>query len=180
MKPLGQYRDIHSHRVEDALRGDTVVSVPPGTHMDPQGTYSVGIHPWATESRIGLAELKQLVSDARRREVVAIGECGFDRLRGGDLDTQRRLFDFHARLAEQLSKPLVIHAVRADDLLLEAAKRHRPKPGMWIIHGYRGKPEAAEALLRAGLALSFGEKYNADTMARTPSERLYRESDAEN
>ena len=179
MRPLDKYADIHSHRAELARRGDTVVNVEPGAIMEEGGTYSVGIHPWTTARRAAsLAQLKQLVATARDPKVVAIGECGFDRLRGGAVETQQKLFDFHARLAERLGKPLIIHAVKADDLLLAAARRHKPAPGQWIIHGFRGKPQAAKALLKAGFSLSLGSKFNPETLAEIPPERLYRETDA--
>lgn len=178
MKPLHRFTDIHSHRPDRATRGDTVVSIAPGDVMVPGGIYSVGIHPWETANRkIGFDELRQLVKVARDGRVVAIGECGFDRLRGGDLQCQGALFDFHARLARKLGKPLVIHSVRADDLLLAAARRHRMMPGEWIIHGFRGKPQAAVALLKAGFGLSIGKKYNPAVLELIPPHRLYHETD---
>lgn len=179
MKPLSRFTDIHSHRKELACDGKTLVSISPSDAMEPCGNYSVGIHPWVTAERaVTLADLKGLVKAARDPRVAAIGECGFDRLRGGSLELQAALFDFHARLAERLDKPLIIHAVRADDLLLAAARRLRPRPGQWIIHGFRGKPEAAQRLLNAGFSLSIGEKFNPGTIKIIPPERLYRETDA--
>ena len=99
---------------------------------------------------------------------MAIGECGFDRLRGGDADTQRRLFDFHARLAERVGKPLIIHAVKSVQELMDARRRIAPTVE-WVIHGFRGKPELARQLQRAGYKLS----------ARVPIPGIhsYRESD---
>ena len=178
MKSLAQYTDIHSHCRDAALRGDTVVSIDPADPMEAGGTYSVGIHPWDTSEPLTLARLKALVAAARDPRVVAIGECGFDRLRGGDIDRQRALFDFHAKLAHRLGKPLIIHSVKSDDLLLNAVRRLRPQPGEWIVHGFRGKPEAARKLLDAGLALSLGKRYNPATLAIIPPERLYRETDS--
>lgn len=177
MKPLALFNDIHSHRADLAERGDTIVSVSPLQPLLPAGTYSVGIHPWETSSNIPLNLLKLLVEKARDPRVVAIGEAGFDRIKGGDLDRQNALFDFHAKLAKKLNKPLIIHAVRADDLLLAAAKKHRPAPGQWIIHGFRGKPAAALALLRAGFSLSFGNFFNQEAFDLTPPDRRYRETD---
>ncbi len=153
--PLDRYSDIHSHDSSRALRGDTVVNIDPGTPMLPGGTYSVGIHPWNTDTPITLSQLKQLVRDARDPRVVAIGEAGFDRLRGGSADIQSALFDFHARLAQRLGKPLIIHCVRAYDSLLAATRRHRPSPDMWIVHGYNRNATLARQLVDAGLHLSF-------------------------
>lgn len=176
-KPLARYTDIHTHDTSLATSGSAVVSIRPGDIMLPGGNYSVGIHPWDTSYPVSCAVLRALVAAAHDSRVVAIGECGFDRLRGGDMTVQQAVFDFHARLAARLDKPLIIHNVRADDMLLAAIRHHRPHPGMWIIHGYRGKPAAATALLRAGFALSIGLRYNPDTAAIIPPERLYRETD---
>lgn len=178
-RPLDRYADIHSHLQGLATRGDTVVSITPDDTMVAGGTYSVGIHPWATDKPIALSELKRLVAMARDERAVAVGECGYDRLRGGAMDCQRRVFEFQARLAARLGKPLIIHCVRAFDLLLASAKRLRPEPGMWIVHGFRGKPALARQLLDAGMSLSLGEKFNPATAAVIPPTRLYHETDAQ-
>lgn len=175
-RPLDQFDDIHAHSLDRATDGRTVVSIEPGTPIQPEGHYSVGIHPWHTDTPVTLSQLKALVAGARDPRVVAIGECGFDALRGGSVERQRALFDFHARLAERLGKPLIIHAVRSDAELHAAIRRIRPRQ-RWIIHGFRGKPQAAQALLQAGYSLSLGHHYNPATEAIIPPDRLYRETD---
>jgi TatD DNase family protein len=178
-RPLDKYADIHSHRLADAVRGDTVVCLSPGQPMQLGGIYSVGIHPWNTTADIPLSRLRQLVAMARDERVVAIGECGFDALRGGSAECQRRVFEFHAKLAERVAKPLIIHAVKSDAHLIAAIKRIKPRQ-RWIIHGFRGKPQAALQMLRAGFSLSLGLKFNPEVEAVIPPDRLYRESDASN
>lgn len=168
MTDLGRYSDIHTHDTSRALDGDAIVCVEPGAELIAGGTYSVGIHPWSTERPVTLGQLRALVSAARDPRVVAIGECGFDRLRGGDADTQRRLFDFHARLAERVGKPLIIHAVKSVQELMDARRRIAPTVE-WVIHGFRGKPELARQLQRAGYKLSAREPI--------PGIHSYRESD---
>lgn len=172
---LESFKDIHSHDRSRALDGDTIVNIEPGEKMLPKGTYSIGIHPWKS-NETGLNELRNLVIGAHDPRVVAIGECGFDKLRGADMDRQQRLFEFHARLAEKTGKPLIIHAVGANDRLVETIRRMRPSVE-WIIHGFRGKPQLALQLLRAGYSLSLGKIYNRDTERVIPASRLYRETD---
>lgn len=177
-RQLSTFADIHSHDPAAARRGDTVVNITPGDPVEPDGWYSVGIHPWDTAAGApSLATLRRLVADGRRDNVVAIGECGFDSLRGGDPYLQDRVFDFQARLAARLDLPLVIHCVKSFDRLAAAVKRHRPAPGTWILHGFRGKPEQARQLLRLGLGLSLGKHFNAAAAAVIPADRLYRETD---
>ena len=176
---LDRYKDIHSHLQALATRGDTVVSITPSDAMLPGGTYSLGIHPWATESLVGADELQRLETMAADSRTVAIGEAGFDRLRGGDIAYQTEIFEFQAAIARRLGKPMIIHCVHAFDVLLAEAKKLRPEPGMWIVHGFRGKPALARQLIDAGMALSIGLKYNPDTLALIPPGRLYRETDAQ-
>lgn len=177
--PLHSFTDIHSHDIAAAAGLDTIVNLTPADEIPAEGYFSVGIHPWdtATDKATSLSMLKKLVEMARHERVVAIGEAGFDRLRGGNIEQQRHIFDFHARLAERVGKPLIIHAVKADDLLAEAIRHHRPTVE-WIIHGFRGKAPRATQLLRLGFSLSLGHRYNPEALSVIPADRLYRESDS--
>lgn len=176
-RPLDGFADIHCHDLSRATSGTAVVSVSPGTELQPGGTYSVGIHPWDTVGLPSLSTLKALVAAARDPRVVAVGECGFDTLRGGTPECQRRVFDFQARLAERVGKPLIIHAVRSDTALIAAKRRLHPSQ-RWIIHGFRGNPVQAGQLLREGFSLSLGKRFNPAVPAVVPPDRLYRESDS--
>ena len=173
---LHKYSDVHSHSLSAATRGDTVVSISPGTPMEEGGVYSVGIHPWDTSSPVTLTMLKNLVKAARDPRTVAVGECGIDRLRGGDTALQQQIFEFHARLAERTGKPLIIHTVRADDLIAASMRRISPSQE-WIIHGFRGKPERLKALLKTGFSFSLGPGAAEELTKLIPPERLYRETD---
>ena len=173
---LHKYSDVHSHSLSAATRGDTVVSISPGTPMEEGGVYSVGIHPWDTSSPVTLTMLKNLVKAARDSRTVAVGECGIDRLRGGDTALQQQIFEFHARLAERTGKPLIIHNVRADDLIAASMRRISPSQE-WIIHGFRGKPERLKALLKTGFSFSLGPDAPEELTKLIPPERLYRETD---
>lgn len=169
--------DCHTHRTDAR---DAIINVSPGfTEFRPGFIYSVGIHPWLTaEVSAGCVEtfLKLLPVAARRSDVVAIGESGFDRQRGGDMALQRELFNLHARLADDLGKPLIIHCVRAWNDLLQARCEMTPA-AHWIVHGFRGKPELARQLLDAGMYISLGERFNPATAAVIPPERLLVETD---
>lgn len=176
--PLDSYRDIHCHDRSRELAGDTVVNLEPGDEMLPGGTYSVGIHPWRTDRPVTCGQLRRLVMMARDVRTVAIGEAGIDRLRGGSVECQRRLFVLHARLAAGLSKPLIIHCVRAYDIVLAEARRLRPRPGMWIMHGFRRNVELARQLLAAGIDISVKEA-DLPRYASLPRDRVHVETDAQ-
>lgn len=92
------------------------------------------------------------------------------------MDRQEELFRLHVALSLQHGKPLIIHNVRGTDRLVRIHKELKPAQP-WIIHGFRGKPELARQLVREGFYLSVGERFNRDSLAQIPPERLLVESD---
>jgi TatD DNase family protein len=82
-------------------------------------------------------------------------------------------------LAEEVKKPLIIHCVKGLDEIIAMHKETVPQQA-WIIHGFRGKPQQAEQLVKAGFYLSFGERFNVESLKATPLERLFVESDESN
>lgn len=137
---------------------------------------SVGIHPWyITDDWHNIFD--GLSSVATNKNVVAIGECGFDFVKSpASLEVQRHVFEAHVRLSEAIDKPLIVHSVKGMEELIKASKNSRHKEA-WIIHGFRGKPEQAKQLLVAGFYISFGANFNEESIAITPLERLFIESD---
>lgn len=166
-------RDVHTH---NPAACDAIINVEPGfSAYRHDALYSIGIHPWNTPLATPQL-LAALEAEAARPEIVAIGEAGLDKLKGGPLDKQIELFEKQVALSEKLAKPLIVHCVRAWAELLEVHRRLRPRQP-WIIHGFRGKPQLARQLLANGLYLSVGEKCNPDTLAVIPPDRLLRETD---
>lgn len=144
---------------------------------DEKGWYSLGIHPWNADSDDADKAFERVVQYADRENVKLIGECGIDTVRGAaPLFRQMLLFKKHIDLSESICKPLIIHEVKAHDVIVGLRKEYRcAQP--WIIHGFRGKPSVAKMLLDAGCYLSFGENFNAETVAMVPLERLLAETD---
>lgn len=165
--------DVHTH---DLRRKDfAVVSLPLGAEIPAGGCYSVGIHPWDADKadEDSMRWLRESAADGR---VVAIGETGFDALRGGDMGRQEKIFREHAALSRQYGKPMIIHNVRGTDRLVRIHRELKPAEP-WIIHGFRGKPELARQLVREGFYLSVGEKFNPASVEVIPLEKLLIESD---
>lgn len=177
--------DIHTHRAAPYPEG--IVSLLSYNPDLLQGQlYSVGIHPWSTDSEAGgleastgyntpptLEQLRMLASDT---SVVAIGECGVDILKGGPMFRQLQLFKAQVEISESVRKPLIIHSVKASDVML-GLKRDLEPSQPWIIHGFRGKPQLASQLLNAGFYLSFGEKFNPETISMMPRDKILAETD---
>lgn len=197
--------DFHTHDLSTPP-GSGIVCLPREIIEDPSlftpakgGLYAAGIHPWWTAPSDEIAEKTAPSSDAltsgglpaylehlldglesllEHEEIVMIGECGFDALRGGDMALQRAVFDRQVALSESLGIPMTIHCVRAWDRLLAARRDHRPSY-TWTVHGFRGKPALARQLLAAGFDLSFGFLRNAESWDITPSSRRHEETDSE-
>ena len=173
--------NFHTHDLQAPM--PAIINMPQEWLVHPEvatlradATYSVGVHPWWTAEVC----LDVLIEGVRfwtlHPQVVRIGECGLDKLKGGAIDVQERVFIEQVELSERLKKPLTIHCVKAFDCLLGLRKQLRPTQ-CWVIHGFRGKPELAQQLLAAGCDLSFGTLYNEAAFNLCPPDRRYRETD---
>lgn len=167
-------RDAHTHNL---LSADGIISVGPDfTGFDPSRHYSVGIHPWLTAGENVVYLSAKLAETANRREIIAIGETGIDRLRGGSPQIQESLFRQHIELSERLSKPLIIHNVKGLDTILQLNKEYNPRQP-WIIHGFRGNGRVAAQLASRGIYISLGERFNADVPSAIPPSLILAETD---
>ncbi len=173
------FLDIHSHR--NAPYPEGIISVSPeNLSPEPDQLYSAGIHPWATAGA-GISPLDgeiyaALEKAAASPQVAAIGECGIDILKGGPMFRQLQLFKRHFEISESVGKPLVIHCVKAHDVIL-GLKRDLQPTQRWIIHGFRGKPATARMLADAEIGVSFGEKFNPESVKAVPDGLLFAETD---
>lgn len=184
----GEYIDIHIHGGTPSLGKFIVESLMAHEDKIPQEqpgiAYTFGIHPWFLT---GENQQEQLIAFERmveRQEICAIGEAGFDRLRGPSWDLQRSTFEKQASLAEELHKPVIIHCVRAWDELLLAHKKLRPKMP-WLVHGFRGNAELAAQLLSKGLYLSLWFEFalrpeSSSLLKVLPVDRIFLETDGAN
>lgn len=165
--------DIHTHDL--TAMPPAVISVEPGAEFVSGKRYSVGVHPYSL-CRENTPDLERLKADAAHPEVVAIGETGIDRLKGGPVDRQIEVLMVHAELSERLEKPLILHIVKGFPEIIALRRGMKPRQ-RWIIHGFRGKPELARELLRHGFDLSLGERFNPESAALIPDDRLWVETD---
>ncbi|NDW10005.1 TatD family hydrolase [Dysgonomonas sp. 520] len=136
--------------------------------------FSCGLHPWYSDNADSqLNYLQEVIANDR---IIAIGEAGYDRLKGGDMQSQRHIFETQIQFSETIGKPLIIHCVKAWEELIDSHKKFNPKQP-WIIHGYRGKPELTRQLLKYGFYFSIGEKFNSQSAREIPVDKLFCETD---
>ena len=110
------------------------------------------------------------------KHVVAIGECGLDKLKGPSMELQKVVFKEQIAMAEEHGLPLVIHCVKASNELVQLKRQTHPDQP-WIIHGFRGKEALAKEFIQHGFYLSFGACYQEEALRSVPVERLFIETD---
>ena len=167
-----EFFDLHTHNEA----ADSRYSILNSNRAIEERYTSVGLHPWDITEDWG-KEFLRITELAKSRNVIAIGECGIDKLKStADIITQITVFQAHARLSEETKKPLIIHCVKGIDEITRLYKELNPTQA-WIIHGFRGKPQQAVQITDCGLYISFGEYFNAESIKATPLDRMFIESD---
>ena len=93
------------------------------------GFFSVGIHPWDVHADwpAQVEWLRQIVEEDRgaggTRRIVAIGECGLDKLQGPSMDVQMACFHAQIDVARQWRLPVIVHCVKAWDELISTKNK---------------------------------------------------------
>jgi TatD DNase family protein len=171
--------DIHTHnRISNkgvCIYNLTLAEAEESVESSTEGYFSVGLHPWDSEKYTDdlFATIEKLSTN---KNILAIGECGLDKNTKTPFEKQLAIFKKQVVLSELIRKPLIIHCVGYYNELLDLMKKMNPEQ-LWIVHGFRGKPELAKQLLNAGCALSYGEHFNAASVRITPFKKLFIETD---
>jgi len=180
-----QQVNLHTHCLtpEESLQVLNVFAQDLKT-VNSQSLYSAGLHPWhilENDTDECLLKIEKAGSDKR---MIAIGECGLDRLINTNFEIQQFIFRKQIDIAEKLQKPLIIHCVRAVNELIAIKKQSQSKVP-WILHGFTGNQEITRSLIRHGFYFSVGEpmlkdqrKYSA--FKEIPTDRLFLETDDRN
>jgi TatD DNase family protein len=142
----------------------------------------MGLHPWFLDENWQV-KLELIKNIARQNpKLLAIGECGFDRLKGPGILIQKAAFRAQAELAKELEIPVILHCVKGFDLLLEYLKAEKNPPSI-IWHGWNLKAELATQLLEFPVFFSFGKHLQNPSsnafgwLNQCPRERVFFETD---
>ena len=173
---MNDYPDVHTHRDMEA-DGFRIINCSPDAFAPcPGHWYSVGVHPWSLRDDVPQEVWERLQAAVAHPQVLAIGEAGLDKLTNASMALQETVFIRQAKMADAAGKPLIVHLVKATDALLRLKKELKPRVP-WIIHGFRGKAQLAEELLRHDFYLSFGAKFQAEAVRTVPLSSLFIETD---
>ena len=145
---------------------------------NPESYCSMGLHPWYLQDLE--SQLEVLHHSSNNAHVLAIGECGLDKVCATDWDLQQRAFQSQIELAHELNKPLIIHCVRAYGEMLSMLQKVKVPV---IFHGFNKKPALAIEIVQQGHYLSFGAALLKDNNAvheafsQIPPDRFFLETD---
>ena len=168
--------DLHTHHKDED--GNIFILNHPSAHKEDAMNISIGLHPWDINDNY-MVRMQEISKQAPMENVKAIGECGIDKIVSkATIEVQTEVLKAHIELSEQLRKPLILHIVKGQDIIMRLHKERRPTQA-WIIHGFRGKPEQAKQYTSAGLFLSYGTCFNKESLLSTPLDRLFIERDEE-
>lgn len=170
--------DIHTHLLPEEA-GTALVCIGCGPIPDgalEQGhLFSAGLHPWDVTGHDDEA-LRNLEILLALPQVLAVGECGFDTLKGPSHELQEQAFIRQVEFSERFKKPMLLHVVRDFDTVIRLRKNLKSTQP-WLIHGFRGGPEQMNQLYTHGILVSFGLKHNPEALRQVPSTRLFLETD---
>ena len=143
---------------------------------------AVGIHPnhWADSAE----EMDAVAELAANPRAVAVGETGLDFYHEHTpREAQADGFRWHLSLARAVSKPIIVHARRSDDKVLDIL-RDEASPVSGVRHCFDRPWGIAERYLELGLHISLaaavtrpGYKKFKAAVARAPADRLLVETD---
>jgi len=140
---------------------------------------SVGIHP--QEANNSPAELKKIV-EKNYKKIVAIGECGLEFMGDYDREKQEFVFKKQIELAQKYKLPLIIHARKAVDEVIEILKEYKNLSG--VFHCYAGGNKRIKKVIDLGENWYFGIDGNltyevglVDVVKNIPKNRLLLETD---
>ncbi|MFW6327792.1 MAG: TatD family hydrolase [Bacteroidota bacterium] len=180
-----QYIDIHTHKLSNNNNILTIHNLLPGElSYNEENLFSAGLHPWYIKEnwKSQVLEIEKYLS---KKNVIAVGECGLDKLKGPSLALQVEVFNYQDEIANHFKKPMIIHCVKAYDVILSERKKKKEKTN-WIIHGFNSSPEMAFQLIELDCYLSLGE--NAlnnqsklrESLQDLPLDNLFLETDENN
>lgn len=134
---------------------------------------ALGTHPWAVHEGWALPD---------PRGADAVGEVGLDRRAPAPMDVQIAALREHLDLALSVGLPVVLHCVRAHDLLPPILREFPAVRG--VLHSYSGGAELVRAYTHLGMWFSFGgaitwrgARKPLAALRAVPKERLLFESD---
>jgi TatD DNase family protein len=177
------YIDFHTHKPLHSFQKDCLEVISMHSHVKYENVYyTFGHHPWWTTEILTDDQLSFMKATLSDKWCLGIGECGLDKLKGGDKQLQEAVFLQHILLANEMNVPLIIHCVRQYDQVLSFRKKYGHTD--WVIHGFRRNQLLAKSLLDQGIKLSVAPFINMNPsfeacLQYLPLEAFFIETDSD-
>jgi TatD DNase family protein len=144
------------------------------------GIYSAGLHPWYLNDTTWVEEMKALEQYSNNKNVLAIGECGLDKICTTGFLLQQQVFAAQIALANKINKPLIIHCVKAYEEVVQQLRQNNNRVPV-IFHGFNKNKILAQQLIHKGFYLSFGKALQQPAMQELikilPADKIFLETD---
>ncbi|MCL7765016.1 TatD family hydrolase [Polaribacter sp. Z014] len=146
--------DVHTHSMcADQHVFSILNKYPNATNFSKP--FSIGIHPWYIKEETVEQDLLIVSLQLQHKNCLALGECGLDKISETNFELQKAIFKKQVLLSEKYKKPLIIHCVKAHQVIIEIKKELKPTQ-TWVLHGFNKSIEIAKSLLKNGVVLSIG------------------------
>jgi TatD DNase family protein len=139
--------------------------------QDPGLVWSLGVHP---ASRLARDAFDAAAFASLLDRFALVGEVGLDR-RGGDLETQQRVFDRVLAAAAGQPVLLSVHSTGAIDAVLDLLAT-RPHPGV-ILHWFTGDESRVDRAAALGCYFSVNAAMTNEQITSLPRQRVLPETD---
>jgi TatD DNase family protein len=121
--------------------------------------WTAGLHPWWCEDyyrKESFSNLKNLLESAvSHSSCVALGETGMDSIKGGPMELQQESLQIHLQVAQDFSKPVILHTHKAQAEVYQLIKPFIGKV-RGVVHAFSGSYEQAMQWTNAGFYLGVG------------------------
>ncbi len=126
-----------------------------------------GLHPCFSAEHT-VQHLDELASWLALERPVAVGECGLDyAIEDADKSFQHQLFIAQLALAREFNLPIVVHARKAVEDVIDLIKASGHRKG--LIHSFNGSEQQALKLIELGFKFSFGGAITYDRASKLRS-----------
>jgi len=140
----------------------------------------MGFHPWYIKNESISEKMNELKIHSIKPNVLAIGECGLDRLCETPYKLQQEIFKEQIIWANEIAKPLIIHSVKTHDDVLQTLKENKNTMPV-IFHGFNKNESIARKIINSCYYLSFGKNISntelEPVIASIPLDKLFLETD---
>ncbi len=158
------YLDVHAHQKSN----DTQILV---------GVHTKAFHPWELVLPFERKNFDEKWEALKKEtdNIVAIGECGLDRVHEGiaSIEDQIYVLRKHFELAQELKLPIIIHSVRTHSDILGILKKIKFSYPV-MLHAYGGNEYEMQEYLKYDVYFTYGARiFKNDKMLKiTPLNRL--------